>query len=263
MRAVKPARLPHESSPSGKKARNGVTSRQNGSAHGSPRRTPGVLVRSWRTIKSIYYASAPSWQVLKSGALLFFGFFCWATANLLLSYQPEWQWTYVLMAYGFVLTWYGPVTHLLLVPHLIPRLRRRRRGSLLHWLGKQLTPINLTIFTAAVLLLGLFPPDVMTVDFGATTVKAPTTDVNATLTCSRDRPKAVIHCRLEGAEGVPSVVVESGGRRLLEDVSPAAGFTIREEELTEVVGQRQFEVELRDEQGATVRRYTRWLSMIR
>jgi hypothetical protein len=45
------------------------------------------LVRSlrdaWRTMRSIYYANSLSWRFLKSGALVFFGFFLWSASNIL------------------------------------------------------------------------------------------------------------------------------------------------------------------------------------
>lgn len=261
MPAVKQAQLP-ETPPSnathGDANRNGPGSNGNGRV---PKDKPGPLLRLWRTIKSIYYASAPSWQVLKSGALLFFGFFCWSSANLLLSYEPSWQWTYVLMAYGFLLTWWGPLTHLLLVPRLIPWLRRQKRGSGLHFIGKKLTQINLTIFAAAIILLSVFPPDAMTVDFGSIVQSTRTADVNPTLECSRDA--TTVTCRLDDTEGADAITVESGGTVLLERQQGDFSFSLPTSDLVEVVGQRQFQVVVHAPDGSTVRRFTRTTSMIR
>lgn len=265
MPAVKQAKLPK--SLSSKKAaraaeRNGAAAPgKSPSPNRPPRRPPGPLTRLWRTIKAIYYASAPSWQILKSGALFFFGFFCWSSANLLLSYHPGWGWTYFLMAYGFLLTWYGPLTHLVLVPHVIPWLRRKKRGSTLHWIGKQLTPINLTIFAAAVVLMGLFPPKPMTFDFRSITQTTRTADVNPTLDCTREA--AILTCQLSETEGVGAIVVTSGGETLLERTTEPFSFSLDEDELVEVVGQRQFEVVVQTPDGSTVRRFTRTASMIR
>lgn len=253
MPAVKQAQLPD--APSSKK-RNGEP-RRNGHA---PNKKPGVFTRLWRTIKAVYYASAPNWQVLKSGALFFFGLFCWSSANLLLSYQPDWTWTYVLMAYGFLLTGWGPLTHLVLVPHVIPWLRRFQRGSVEHWIGKQLTPINLTIFTAAVLLLSLFPPEVMTFDFRSITQSTRTADVNPSLDCTREA--ATISCHLTDAEGVGAIVVQSGGHTVLERTTAPFTFSLDEGNLVDVVGQRQFEVVVQTPDGSTARRFTRTASMI-
>lgn len=91
--------------------------------------------RLWRFIKSLYYASTPSWQLLKSGALFFFGFFCWAVGNLLHAFLPGVYWPNLLIVYGALLFWFGPLTHLVLVPHVIPWLRRRRQHHVLYWLG--------------------------------------------------------------------------------------------------------------------------------
>ncbi len=261
MPAVKQAHLPDAPSSSednGTSGRNGHDSGRN--RHGS-NGGPGVLVRLWRTIKSVYYASAPSWQVLKSGALLFFGFFCWSSATLLLSYEPSWHWTYVLMAYGFLLTWWGPLTHLLLVPRLIPWLRRQPRGHALHFIGKKVTQINLTIFTATVILLSVFPPDVMTVDFGSIVHSTRTADVNPTLNCTRD--VATITCRLDDTEGVGAISVASGGTILLERQQGDFSFSLEIADLVEVVGQRQFQVVVHTPDGEQVRRFTRTASMIR
>lgn len=264
MPAVKQAKLPNAPSSDEKKSTDGPNGyppkngRQNGR---EPRPSPNAFVRLWRTIKAIYYASAPSWQMLKSGALFFFGFFCWSSANLLLSYEPSWHWTYVLMAYGFLLTWYGPFTHLVLVPHVIPWLRRCKRGTSLHWLGKQLTPINLTIFFTAVVLMGLFPPNVMTFDFRSIVQETRTVEVNPTLECTRDA--STITCWLDNAEGVGSITVTSGGTQLLERQAGDLTFSVEERELVQVVGQRQFQVVVYTPDGTPARRFTQTVSMIR
>lgn len=216
----------------------------------------------WRTIKSIYYASSPAWQFLKSGALFLLGLFCWSAANLLLSYEPSWHWPYFFMAYGFLLTPYGPFTHLVLVPHVIPWLRRRTRHGWLHWLGRHLTETSLTVFFTAVLLMGLYPPPVMQMDFRATTV-ATTSDVNPKLVCSSAAVsgRTTITCRLERTAGVESITVESGGTRLLKRSAPPYEFSLKQGDAAEVVGQHQFQVVVRDAEGAPVRRFTRTLSM--
>ena len=265
MPAVKQAQLPEPPSSNGKgrsgrSASNGSPAR-NASSAPPPRPAPGVFTRLWRTIKAIYYASTPIWQLLKSGALLFFGFFCWSSANLLLSYQPDWHWTYFLMAYGCLLTGWGPLTHLVLVPHAIPWLRRCRRGTARHWIGKQLTPINLTLFFGAVLWMGLFPPDAMTFDFRSVVQQTRTVDVNPTLECTHS--PSSITCRLENADGVGAITVESGGTRLLKRDAGNLTFTVQTNELVHIVGQRQFQVIVHTPDGEPVRRFTRTVSMIR
>ncbi len=226
-------------------------------------RTHSLLTRLWRTIKSIYYASSPAWQFLKSGALFFFGLFCWSAANLLLSYEPSWHWTYFLMAYGFLLTPYGPFTHLVLVPYVIPWLRRRKRDHWLHVLGRHLTLTSLTLFFGAVLWLGLSSPSFMQMDFRATS-SAEAVDVNPTLVCSEPADDdALIACHLEQTAGVGTITVESGGTQQLQRTEPPFAFSLRREQLVEVVGQLQFQVVVHDTEGASVRRFNRTVSRVR
>lgn len=252
--------LPPGYEPAAEPSGNGVSSNGSASARRAspPRGTVSLPVRLWRIVKSIYYASSPAWQFLKSGALFLLGLFFWSSANLLLSYEPSWHWPYFFMAYGFLLTPYGPFTHLVLVPHVIPWLRRRPRSSWLHTLGGHLTATSLTLFFSAVLWMGLFPPSVMQIDFRAAGA-AETVDVNPTLTC--ERPPAgerdAIGCRLEQIDGVGSVTVESGSRRLLHRTTPPFSFTLQSEDLVEVVGQRQFQVVVYDEADNPVRRFNK------
>ncbi|WP_248895607.1 hypothetical protein [Haloplanus halobius] len=58
------------------------------------------------------------------------------------------------------------------------------------------------------------------------------------------------------------MTVVSGGERVAIDRSPPFEFDLRASELTEVTGETQFQVVLRDAEGNTIRRYTRTLSMI-
>lgn len=220
--------------------------------------TRKLLVKGWRNLKSVYYANSWSWRLLKSGALFFMGFFFWSSSNLLLSYRPGWTWLYYPMAYGFALIPYGPFTHIVMVPLVI---RLRRRGNPLN---RHLTKANLTVFILIVLVLGSFPPSVMTFDFRAT-LEAGGVDIDPALTCTKGSGAndTVIHCHLSSSEGVDSVVVESSGEQLLVDSDPPYEFNVREEDLREVVGQKQFQVVLRDEGGETIRRYTRSASLIR
>jgi hypothetical protein len=234
-----------------------------GSPEPTRRARPSLPTRLWRTVKSIYYASSPAWQFLKSGALLMLGLFCWSAANLLLSYEPSWHWPYFFMAYGVLLIPYGPFTHLVLVPHVLPWLRRRARGSWLHALGRHLTLTSLTLFFTAVVGLGLFPPSFMQIDFRAAS-SAGAVDVNPTLICS-DSPdrEAVISCRLDQTTGVGSIRVESGGTHQLQRTEPPFSFSLRRDQLVEVVGQRQFQVVVHDAEGTPVRRFNRTIPFVR
>lgn len=220
--------------------------------------TRKLIVKGWRNLKSVYYTNSWSWRMLKSGALFFMGFFLWSSANLLLSYRPDWTWLYYPMAYGFALIPYGPFTHLVVVPLVI---RLRRQGNPLN---RHLTKANLTVFILIVLVLGTFPPGVMTFDFRAT-LESGGVDIDPALTCTKGTGAndTVIHCHLSGSEGIDSVVVESGGEEILVDSDPPFEFNVPEGELNEVVGQKQFQVVLRDGDGETIRRYTRSASLIR
>lgn len=229
-----------------------------------PRELFRILRRLWRDLKSIYYANSVSWRLLKSGALLFFGFFLWSASNLLLSYQPGWRWLTYVMAYGFVLIFYGPFTHLVMVP-LVIRIRRSGAGSLSRFLGRHLTKINLTTFLLLVVLLGTFPPDPMTFTFSVA-AGGGAVDVSPTLLCTasgEDDGRTTIHCHLSSDEGIDSIVVESGGEEVLVDDEPPFHFDVTEDQLNTVMGQKQFQVVLRDEQGNVIRRYTRTVDQIR
>lgn len=211
----------------------------------------------WRTVRTMYYANSLSWRALKSGALLFLGFFLWSSSNLLLSYQPTWTWLTYPMAYGFVLVWYGPLHHAVVIP-LSVRLRKRADD----WsrVGRHLPNASLAVFLALVVVLGTSPAGPMTFEFGSDGGTAP--DVNPTLTCTKSSDAATVHCHLTGASGVDHVVVNSGGERLVVDREAPFEFTVETAEMTEVAGQKQFQVVLKDEDGNTVRRYTRTVSMV-
>ncbi|MFB6122562.1 MAG: hypothetical protein ABEJ78_03795 [Haloferacaceae archaeon] len=228
-------------------------------------RTPVELAQSlvgngWRTLRTIYYANTVSWRALKSGALVFFGFFLWSSSNLLLSYQPTWTWLQYPMAYGFVLIWYGPLHHLVVIP---VALDRRRESAGESALGRHLPNASLAVFLALVVVLGTFPPGVMAFDFQSQ-LEGSGVDVNPDLLCTKAAGEngTTIHCHLTESKGIDSVAVESSGETLLVDDDPPFEFTIRESAVREVVGQKQFQVVLRDEGGDTIRRYTRTVASI-
>lgn len=215
---------------------------------------------AWRSLKSVYYANTLSWRVLKSGALVFLGFFLWSSSNLLLSYRPEWTVLHYPMAYGFLLIPYGPVHHFVVIP-LALRLRRRTDG----WsrVGRRLPVSGLALFLAAVLVLGTAPPGAMAVDFRSA-LAAGGVDVDPDLTCTRATHDGAthVHCHLTESEGIDRVVVVSGGEELAVDADPPFEFTVEARNMEESVGTKQFQVILQDENGATIRRYTRTLESI-
>lgn len=218
-----------------------------------------VLRAAWNDLLSVYYANTTIWRLLKSAALIFLGFFCWTGANLLLSYRPDWGFLYYIMAYGFALLLWGPLTHLAVVPTII-RFRRSGRGGIRRKIARHGSKANLTVFLLLVLVLGTFPLGVMTFEFQAPAGGGSDANVNPQLQCTKSG--GVIHCHLSDSRGIDSVVVSSGGETLKEISDPPYDFDIREENLATVNGDRQFTVELRDENGNTIRRYIRRADLI-
>lgn len=230
---------------------------------GSPLAVGQRTVRNgWRMLKSVYYANSPSWRVLKTGALVFLGFFLWAGSNVLYSYNQDlWVLRYT-MAYGFVLVLYGPVHHLVVLPLAI---RWRRAGSdAKARLGRRLPNAMLALFLVAILVLGTFPSGAVLVDFRSTLESSGAPDISPDLLCVRGTGEnaSAVHCHLTESRGIDRVVVESGSQRLAVDDDPPFEFTIRESELQEVVGEKQFTVRLLDADGDLIRQYTRRFAMI-
>lgn len=215
---------------------------------------------AWLTLRTVYYANTIAWRFLKSGALVFLGFFLWAAANVLLSYNPSWRFLHYPMAYGFVLLVYGPFHHMVVIP-LALRLRRRADG----WtrLGGYLPNASLAVFLAIVVVLGTFPVGAMTVDF-TSDLEGAGADIDPDLHCVKatNDTGTRVHCHLSTSEGISAVAVETGGERILTVEDPPFEFTFHADRLREVVGRKQFQVVLLDEDGGTIRRYTRTLSAI-
>jgi hypothetical protein len=219
-----------------------------------------TVVDGWRTLKTIYYASSPSWRFLKAGALVFLGFFLWAGSNLLLSYQPGWTWLTYPMAYGVVVLVYGPVHHVVVIPLA---LRWRRSGGTRTRIGRHLPNAGLAVFLAVVVVLGTAPAGPVVFDFQSSLGdSAP--DINPDLLCTKstEGTETHVHCHLTDSSGIDHVEVHSGGRTIAVDSDPPFDFDVRASNMTEVTGQRQFQVVLKSEDDTTVRRYTRTLSMI-
>lgn len=217
-----------------------------------------VLRGAWNDLLSVYYANTLIWRLLKSGALIALGLFCWSGANLLLSYRPDWTVLYYVMAYGFVLLLWGPLTHLVVVP-LVIRSRRSGRGGLRRWLGRHGSKLNLSVFLVIVLLLGTAPLGAMTFEFQAPT-SSDGGDVNPELLCTRSGD--VVHCHLSDSRGVDRVVVSTAGQELEVVTEPPFEFDVNVNELETVNGDEQFTVELRDENGDLIRRYVRRADLI-
>jgi hypothetical protein len=216
-----------------------------------------VLAGMWRDLVSVYYANTLVWRGLKSGALVFLGFFCWVGGNLTLSYV-DWTPLYYVIAYGFALLLWGPLTHLVVVP-LVIRLRRTGRHPVTRAFSKHGSKLNLTVFVLIVLVLGTALPGVMTFEFGVDTGgSAP--DVSGDLQCTKT--SGAVRCAIANPSGVDRVAVLSGGETVAVDRDPPFEFEVRISELASINEQRQFTVELRDGNGDTLRRYVRQVALI-
>lgn len=227
---------------------------------GSPLQwTRNVLRSGWNDFISVYYANTPIWRLLKSAALIFLGFFCWSGANLLLSYRADWGFLYYVMAYGFALLFWGPLTHLVIVPTII-RIRRSDRSGPARWFARHGSKANITVFLLLVLVLGTFPLGVMTFEFQVPADGGDNADINPDLQCTRSGE--VIHCHLSDARGIDSVVVSSGGETLETIEEPPFDFDVNTNDLATVSGDRQFTAELKNEDGETIRQYIRRAELI-
>lgn len=223
--------------------------------------TKRIILSGWHTLLTIYYANSISWRALKSGALLFFGFFLWSAANLLLSVQSTWTFLHYVMAYGFILIFYGPFHHAVVIPLAV---KLRRQGGTKTQVGRKLPNAGLTVFLIAVLIVGTFPMSPVIFDFGSAVGDSPSSDVNPDLLCTKavEDGQTTVHCHLSDSEGIAEVTVESGSKTITTDESPPFEFTVHEDELVEVTDQKQFQVVLRDEDGNMIRRYIRTLGMV-
>lgn len=221
-----------------------------------------ALKKGWDILRTVYWYNSLPWRILKSGALVVLGFFCLSGGNLLLSYKPDWAVLHYLIAYGFLLILYGPIHHLLVIPVSLKlahyswgkRLRLNKRGPF--W--------TLIFFFVAVGLLGLYPPDVMTFDFSALQLSG-SHDINPDVSCYRNpenQSPAVIHCRVEATGEIGYVEVENKGKIIQTDRESPYELSIDVSDLDEVVGQKNFHIVLRTDNGQMIRRYVRSASML-
>lgn len=214
-----------------------------------------LLIRNgWRDAKSVYYSNTPVWRWLKSGTLILFGLFCWSAAALLLSYQPEWGFLTYIMAYGFLLIAWGPLTHFIIVP-LVIRSRRTSQHPITRWLSRHGSKVNLTIFFILVIIFGAFTPGIMMLDFAGIGAIDRGPDVSPDLTCTE--VDDLIECEISDPTGIDHVVVFTAGDELLVVEEQPFKFEIPVDDLETVTGQKQFEVEVRDADNNTLRRYIR------
>lgn len=204
----------------------------------------------WRDLLSVYYANTPVWRWLKSGALVFLGFFLWMGGSVLLAVKPEWTFLHYAMAYGFLLIAWGPFTHFVVVPLTI-RLRRTSEHPVARTFARNSGKLNLTIFFTLVVIFGALTPGIMMLEFSPPT-GGTAGDVRGNVVCDAND---VITCQVENARGFDHVVVTSGGDVLATASEPPYEFVVHREDLTETRTGREFRVDLRDEHGETLRRH--------
>lgn len=205
----------------------------------------------WRDMLSVYYANTPVWRWLKSGALVFLGFFLWMGGSVLLSVKPEWAFLYYVMAYGFLLIAWGPFTHFVVVPLTI-RLRRAAEHPVVRTFSRNSGKINLAIFFTLVAIFGTIAPGIMLLDFSPTAGGDGSAEVSGELVCDTNE---VITCHVENATGIDHVVATSNGEVIGTAEEPPFEVEINRNELSETRTGKEFRIEYRDENGETIRRF--------
>jgi len=203
----------------------------------------------WRDLLSIYYANTPIWRWLKSGALLFLGFGLWAAGSAVHS-VTDWEPILYVMAYGFLLVFWGPFTHMLIIPLTI-RLRRTGQTKPARVFSRNSGKINLTIFFACVIALATFAPGVMLLDFSPTSDGGG--DISGELVC--ESSAEAVSCEVTDPQGIDRVVVISGGETIRTIEEEPFTFELERAELADSGSGQQFEVEYRDGNGNTLRRF--------
>lgn len=216
----------------------------------------GFLRQQWRDLLSVYYANTPTWRWLKSGTLVFFGFFLWMGGAVLLSVRPEWGVLTYVMAYGFLLVFWGPFTHIVVVPLTI-RLRRTASHPVARAFSRNSGKLNLTLFFTLVIVFGALTPAVMMLEFspGAITGDG-TPSYSGELEC--DTAGDPITCEFVDAAGIDHVVVESpAGNEIARASEPPYRVTFDRDELHDGRTGKLFEVVPRSEDGTEMDRFRR------
>lgn len=213
-----------------------------------------MLKQFWRDVVSIYYANTPTWRWLKSGALVFLGFFAWMSGSVLLSVEPSWGILTYVMAYGFLLIFWGPFTHLVVVPVTI-RLRRTANHPVARWFSKNSGKVNLTIFFSLVIIFGTITPSIMLLEFSPSFSGGESADFSGELVCNTG--DEVVTCHIENAEGVDTIEVRSGGETLRTIDSEPFDFELQKSEIAETRSGKEFRVIFYDADGEVLNRQVR------
>jgi hypothetical protein len=211
----------------------------------------------WYDLLSIYYTNTPIWRWLKSAALVFLGFFLWMAGNVLLSVRPGWTFLTYVMAYGVVVLFWGPFTHMVVVPMTI-RLRRSASHPIVRMFARQASKINFAVFLLIVVIVGAVAPGVMLLDFSTSVGGDGGSEVSGELIC--ETGEELVTCSVEDPEGIDRVVVTSGGETVATAEEPPFEFQVRIEELDDSPTGKEFTVNYRNEDGETVQRLVRTVS---
>lgn len=203
---------------------------------------------------SVYYANTPTWRWLKSGALVFLGGFAWMSGAVLLSVRPEWGLLTYLMAYGFLLVFWGPLTHLVIVPLTI-RLRRTASHPATRWLSRNSAKVNLTIFVSLVILFGWLTPGIMMLEFSPTLGGGNGTNVSGDLVCETEGE--IVTCWVENPDGFDHITVEARGQLIAEAHDPPYEVQFERGDAAETRTGKEVVVTFRDEDGERVHRLVR------
>jgi hypothetical protein len=213
-----------------------------------------VAQQAWRDLLSVYYANTLTWRWLKSGALVFLGFFAWTGSSVLLSVEPGWGFLTYTMAYGFLLIAWGPFTHLVVVPVTI-RLRRSATNPVTRWFSKNSGKVNLTVFFTLVVILAVTTPSFMMLEFSPDFSGGESTDFSGELVCNTGED--VVTCHVEDAQGIDSVEVRSGGETLVTAETAPFEFELPRSEINETPTGDEFRVIYYDADGNVLTRQIR------
>lgn len=205
----------------------------------------------WRDILSVYYANTPTWRWLKSGALVFLGFFAWTGGAVLLSVEPAWGGLSYLMAYGFLLVVWGPLTHLVVVPLTI-RLRRTATHPAARWLSRNSGTINLTIFFSLVILFGTMTPAIMMLEFSPSFSSDGDNSYSGELVCTT--AEELLTCEVENASGIHSVEIVTGGETIKTVDGPPFEWEIPVGEIAETRRGHEYSVIYYNAEGSILHR---------
>lgn len=215
---------------------------------GTFQRLEWMAVQAWKDLKSVYYANTLVWRWLKSGALVFLGFCVWAGAAVVLSVRPEWSILHLVMAYGFLLVFWGPLTHFLIVP-LVIRLRRTATNPHVRRIVRHGGKINLTIFFTIVVILAVIQPGFMLLEFSPLQ-DDPSPEVEGTLSCEASTGD-LYSCEITDGSGFDHAVMIADGDVIDRADDPPYRLEVRQSEVEATT----VRIQLRSQDESPLRTY--------